>query len=117
METMPSQDKISMTSTKELKFSSAVAMFSDGFQQARPINLNATKEVWKIEWVGLTQAEMLTLSGIITANGAVTIYEYKPCNGQFLNKYRMEANSFSFNILGNDNFGASATFTQVFDFT
>jgi len=117
MESMPLQSKISMDSSKELKFSSATAMFSDGYQQSRPINLNATKEVWKIEWVGLTQDEMLSLSSTITANGATTIYEYLPCNGQFLNKYRMDANSFGFSIIGNDNFSASATFTQVFDFT
>lgn len=117
MISMPLQSKISMTSTKELKFNAATAMFSDGFQQSRPSNLNATKEVWKIEWVGLTQDEMLSLSDTITDNGAVTVYTYLPCNGQFLNKYRMEANSFAITVVGNDNFTASATFNQVFDFT
>ena len=117
MISMPLQNKISMASAKEFKFNAASVMFSDGYRQARPINLNATKEVWKIEWVALTQDEMLSLSSIITDNGAVTIYTYLPCNGQFLNKYRMEANSFSISVIGNDNFTASATFHQVFDFT
>ena len=117
MENMPLQNKISITSVKEFKFNSAVSMFSDGYQQSRPININATKEVWKIEWVALTKVEMITLSETITDNGAVTIYTYLPCNGQFVNRYRMEANSFSITIVGNDNFTATATFNQVFDNT
>jgi phage-related protein len=114
---LPLQTKIARSSDKTYKFATVTAKFGEGYEESRPSGINYFAEDLTINWVGLTQAEKISLEVSITSGGSWQIYTYMPCFDIVPKTFRITKGTFKTNHTGNSAFTASVTLIQCFDFT
>lgn len=112
---LPVINKISITSTKNILTNDISASYQEYYEQIISHGYNNSKDIWGINWIGLTKAEKITIETLIDSLGSWGTYSYTPCYETISKNFRMVKDSFSIQTVHTNCFNISAKFIQIFD--
>jgi phage-related protein len=110
---MPIPSKITLDSVKTVKFRVKEARFGDGYIQVAPDGLNDRVDTWVIQWAGLSQAQMTTVTSALNYVGASGYLVWTPCYENNVKKFRMTTDGYT-RTRSRGVFSMSCTVEEVF---
>ena len=112
MAQVPSQDKISQSSTQTRTHRGLVSELGDGYKQVVKDGTNDSRSTWNLVWEGLNEAEKNTLDGFLNGIGNWDVFQWRAFGDANTKDWRI-IESHSVNTQGGDVYTIS---TQVEEF-
>jgi len=109
----PYLSNIGMKSTQSFDF--AIKTSNMLFKEVAPYGINNVRKKFNITWENLSKDVKILLDEQLTAGGTWQIYLFKFCYETDFTKVRMDKDSLTFQVIGNNVFTATASFVEVFD--